>query len=239
VSKIRPQIVLQPSNLSIAAYEPDKKFQNTVILHDWSDVGLKIVQFQSDDSWISVSAPRQNRDVDTQAPFLPWTTTLTIDTKELSTGRHTGRVDVTAKEKDLEYSTYLMVLLNVESPIRVVPSNLFFGEVRPHETAVIRCTMFVLSNNVSDMNNSPWASMTIVTDLPSDTLKTEIVKETETRGMLNVSLTPRTLDPLQGNVTIKLGDGRYHELLLPVIASVKSEPLTSQERKENYDENVE
>ena len=238
-SKIRPQIVVQPANLSVSAYEPDKKIQQTVVVHDWSDAGLKTVSSRSDDSWISVSAPRQDRTTDTEAPFLPWTGTLVIDTKGLSSGKHSGRVDITAREKDLEYSTYLTVSLDIASPVRVVPSNLFFGEIQPNETATIQCTLFIVPNNTGDTDSSHWESIVIDSDLPSDTLEAEIVRESDVRGTLTVNLTPKTSDRLQGNVIVKLGNGRYKELVLPVNAYVKREPLTSQERKANCDENVE
>jgi len=238
-SKIRPQIVVQPVNFSIAAYEPDKKIQKTVVVHDWSDAGLKTVHFCSDDSWISILTARQDRDTESEAPFPPWAGVLTVDVKGLQAGKHSGRIEVTAREKDLEYSTYVNVTLDILSPVRVVPSNLFFGEIVPDETTTIRCTMLVVPDNASDTDKSLWESLVIVSDLSSETLKTEIIKETETRGTLVISLMPHTSDRLQGNVTISIGEGRYHDLLLPVIAYVKRESLTSQERKENDGENVE
>jgi hypothetical protein len=167
-SKIRPQIVLQPANFSVSAYKPGKKIQQTVVVHDWSDAGLKTVKLQPDNSWISVSAPRQDRTVDTLAPFSSWSATLAIDTKNLSAGRHLGRVNITARDKDLEYSTYLMVSLDITSPVRVIPSNLFFGEVQPNETATIQCTLFIVPKNSGDTDSNHWESLDVDSDLPSD-----------------------------------------------------------------------
>ena len=237
-AQIRPQIVLRPSHVSFSAYEPDKQYQDTIVVHDWSDDGLKTVEFRSDDPWIAVSAPSKDRSTDTKAQFSPWTATVVADTKGLPPGKHSGRVEVIAQERGLEYSTYLTVSLDVTPPVRIVPSDLFFGEVKPSETAAIRSTLFVVPGSAVGTEKSLWESMAVSSDFPADILSVEITKETEARGTMTVSLTPKTTERLKGNVTVKFGDGRFHELSLPVIASVRSETL-SPSKKENDDENLE
>jgi hypothetical protein len=147
---------------------------------------------------------------------------VNIDPKGLPSGKHSGRIEVIATEKGLEYATYMSVTLDVTSPIRIIPSNLFFGAVEPNKTATMNCTILL---TVSDAEKDHWESMQVVTDFPANVLKAEITQETKNRGTMAVSLTPQTFDPLRGNVTIKFGEGRYHELSLPVIASVRSETI--------------
>lgn len=64
-AQIRPQITLQPPHYSLSSYVPNDRPSGQFLLQDWSDDGLKEVEFISEEPWISVSSPKKGDQHDT------------------------------------------------------------------------------------------------------------------------------------------------------------------------------
>jgi hypothetical protein len=225
-AQIRPQLVFQPKQVHFSVYIPNKKYNETVVVHDWSDNGLQTVKFHSDDTWIVVAPPKKNTAIVTDALFTPWESLLTVDSTNLSPGKYQGRITIVAKDKKLEYTTFIPVVLDVGSIVRAIPSNLFFGEVDFGEETVITSTLLVPPVEKIGIQTDLWNSMMVESDFPKDVLRVEMMKETESKGKLTVFLTPQSFGNLKGNIFLKFNNNQFHQLSLPVIAHVKGEPIT-------------
>ncbi len=236
-ARIRPQVTLQPSLFSLSSYMPNDRQTDRFTLQDWSDTGLKEVEFISEEPWISVSSPKKGKNNDARTPFPPWEGSFTVDTTNLNSGRHQGRIRVLARDGETEYVSSMTVVLVVASAVKVIPSNLFFGEIRPGETASLECTMLLVPQKNSDTHEDLWKLMKVESDFPEHVLEATIRKVSDTKGTLTVRLTPHHLGRLKGNIRIVFQDARFHDLTLPVIAHVvdddSSSSLPSRKSHEN------
>ncbi len=220
-AQIRPEMYISPRNIAITAYRPDKNYSSTIKVHDWTDKGIVSMDFLPDEPWVTASDCKKSRAIDTSSPFSAWEGEININSKTLMFGRNYGRIKIVARDRHNEYSTFVDLVVTVSSIAKIIPSNLFFGDVDRGKTTTLQCVLLMVPQEQTGLHDDPWEALVIEKELPDDVLKIQLAKESQTKGLLTFSLTPASSGKLAGDVKIKFKKGQFHELRLPVIAHLR------------------
>ncbi len=217
-ARIRAPLTVSNSKLVFNAVGLGNEMEKRLKITNFSPSEWESLTCESSADWLTVTTGlvEQIEKLEPEARQA-WQARVKVQTEGLRPGKHDAEIRIDPRCADVEPSV-VAVELTVISPVRAIPSELFFGTAKVGQQ--VHSSVSVLLS--SDLESLDLTEATTKHEM-GDSLRVELKQASVRRWEVRATLMPQQVGMMDDAITIADPASRFPDLVIPVVSYVTAE----------------